>query len=191
MKVSLNLAIAPSRRQRYALAWAAPLTVLALAGLAFLCVSTVRGAREYRRIHLDRLKLEAREAALNKAEVDLRKDLEQPQFRKLFREIQFVNALIEKKQISLTTLAGRVNKLLPVSVRLAGLSLTQSGQDRVVRFVVVGGSEEAVENFLINLEDSSDFKDPVIINPNIEEVGDAPGQVMITCTARYLGGERR
>jgi hypothetical protein len=188
MKVSLNLAMSRSPRERYALAWAAPLSALALMGLILLCIAALRGVHEYRFLRQETLKLEDQESALDKAEQDLRADLEQPTYRGLFRQTQFVNALIDRKRVSLTTLTERVTQLLPTSVRLAAFSLTQGGdRGRTVRFMVAGKSEEAIENFLINLEDSHDFKDVSIVNQSIDETSTAEGQVSVTCTARYVG----
>jgi hypothetical protein len=189
MKVLLNLAVAPSARQRYALAWAVPVTLLALAGLAFLSVATGRRVREYREVRREAQKLQDQEAEFNRAEQDLRKELEQPRLRSLFRETQYVNKLIDRKRVSVTTLTERVAKLLPVSVRLTGLSLAQQDQDRVVRFAVAGSGEEVVENFLINLENAPDFKDVGNVNWGFGQEGGASIQVIVTCTARYVGGE--
>ncbi len=188
MKVTLNLAVARSPRERYALAWAVPVILLSFAGLLFLSHSSLRSVRDYRRLHAERLELERQGTALDDTEQALRKNLDQPRLRTLFRETQFVNDLIDRKKVSVATLAERVTKLLPVSAHLASMSLLQNDRDRAVRFMVVAASEEALENFLIGLEDSSDFKDVAIVNQGIEETGMAAGQVIVTCTARYVGG---
>ena len=51
MKISLNLAIAPTPHERYALTWAIPTGVLAAAGLVLLSLLALRNFREYRRAH--------------------------------------------------------------------------------------------------------------------------------------------
>ncbi len=51
MKVALNLAISPKARERYALHWAIPATLLGATGLAFLLLFTVRSYREYSAVH--------------------------------------------------------------------------------------------------------------------------------------------
>jgi hypothetical protein len=187
MKVTLNLAVARSPRERYALAWAVPVILLSFAGLLFLSGSALRSVRDCRRLHAERLGLDRQGTALDETEQALRKELDQPRLRTIFRETQFVNDLIDRKKVSVATLAERVTKLLPVSAHLASMSLLQNDRDRAVRFVVVASSEEALENFLNGLEDSSDFKDVVNVNEGIEETGAAAGQVMVTCTARYVG----
>jgi hypothetical protein len=191
MKVSLNLAVPQSPRERYALAWAAPVTILALAGFIFLVTSAARAYRAYRQVHRDYFKLEEQAKALDQAEKDLRKDLERPPFRGLYRETQFVNTILERKQLSFTALAERVTQLLPPSVHLVSLSFAQPDRERAVRFVVVGKSEEALENFVINLENASDFKDVAIVNQTIEEADVHGGEVRVTCIARYVGAAER
>lgn len=187
MNVTLNLAVVRSPRERYALTWAVPVMLLALAGLVLLSDSAVRSVQAYRRFRAERLELERQGAALDQTEREMRKDLEQPRLRALFRETQFVNDLIVRKRTSVSTVAERVAKLLPASAHLSSMELLQTGGDRTLRFIVAAASEETLENFLIGLEDSSDFKDVAIVNQGIEETGAAAGQVIVTCTARYVG----
>ncbi len=187
MKVTLNLAVARSRRERYALAWAVPVILLSFAGLLFMSASSLRSVRDYRRLRAERFELERQGTALDETEQAFRKDLDQPRLRTLFRETQFVNNLIDRKKVSVARLAERVTKLLPVSAHLLSMSLLQNDRDRAVRFEVAAASEEALENFLNGLEDSTDFKDVFLFNQGIEETGAAAGQVTATCTARYVG----
>ncbi len=191
MKVTLNLAIPPSPRERYAFAWGIPAVFLALLVSAYLGLSTARSVRENREVQRERLKLQEREASLIKDEAEIRRDLDQPKSRKVLGTAQFFNALIDRKAFSLTEFAAKVTQLLPGSVRLTSLSLSQEGADRVARFVVAGSSEEAVENFLIHLEDSPDFKDVALLDQGVEQGSAAGEQVAITCTARYVRGEVR
>jgi len=190
MKVTLNLSTSAHTRERVALAWAVPAVVIGLAGLFYLGVSTLRAARDYRDVHRSVAELEERLARMKEHEVALKRDLERPQYRELLRNVQFVNQLIEKKQLTLTDLAARVAKLLPGKVRLNGLTLAQQQDGSyLVRFTLTGQSEEAVENFVGNLEDSSEFKDVTIANQGFEQEGGAAGPVNIACTARYVPEE--
>jgi len=47
MRVVLNLAIRPSARERYALVWAVPATLLGITGLVFIILFTLRSYRQY------------------------------------------------------------------------------------------------------------------------------------------------
>lgn len=187
MKISLNLAFAPSSRERYALAWAVPVTLLALAGLVLLSGSAARGLREYRQVRRERLKVQEQEAALSKVEIDLRRQREQPRFRGLVRQAEFVNALIDQKRLSVIELTDKVAKLLPDSVHLTGLAVSEQQGSHVVRFMVTGNNLERLEDFLTRLEDSPDFKDVGNLNWGFGQESASEGPVTLTCTARYVG----
>ena len=189
MKVVLNLAIPPRARERYALYWAIPATLLGVTGLAFLLLFTVRSFREYRAVQKSVAEHQGRENTLRAQEMALRKQLEEPESRRLLDDVQSVNALIEKKRISLTGLATDITDLMPEEVRLTGLALAPDGQELAVRFVITGKSEEAIESFLSDLEDSPHFKDVAIINQGFEEAGTPSELENIACAAHYLPGE--
>ena len=185
----MNLAIPPRAGERYALYWAIPATLLGVTGLAFLLLFTVRSFREYRAVRKSVAELQGRENTLRAQETALRKQLEEPDSRRLVDDSQFVNALIEEKRITLTGLATDITDLIPDEVRLTGLALVPEGQELAVRFVITGKSEEAIELFLSNLEDSVHFKDVAIINQGFEQTGTASELENIACTAHYLAGE--
>jgi len=187
--VVLNLAIPPSARERYALYWAIPATLLGVAGLAFLLLFTVRSFREYRAVQKSVVEQQGRENTLRAQEMALRKQLEEPESRRLLDDVQFVNDLIEKKRVSLTGLAADLSDLIPDEVRLTGLALAPQGQELAVRFVITGKNEEAIERFLSDLEDSPHFKDVAIVNEGFEQTGAASEVENIACTAHYLPGE--
>jgi Tfp pilus assembly protein PilN len=189
MKVVLNLAIAPSARERYALYWAIPATLLGVTGLAFLLLFTVRSFRAYRAVQKSVAEHQGLENTLRAQEMALRKQLEEPESRRLLDDVQSVNALIEEKRFSLTGLAADITDLIPDEVRLTGLALAPEGQELAVRFVITGKSEEAIERFLSNLEDSPHFKDVAIINQGFEQAAGASELENIACTAHYLAGE--
>ena len=189
MKVVLNLAIPPSARERYALYWAIPATLLGVTGLAFLLLFTVRSFREYKAVQKSVAEQQGRENTLRAQEMALRKQLEEPEYRRLLDDVQFVNALIEKKRVSLTGLAADITDLMPDEVRLTGLALAPEGQELAVRFVITGKSEEAIERFLSDLEDSPHFRDVAIVNQGFEQTGAASELENIACAAHYLPGE--
>lgn len=191
MKLTLNLATPPSPHERYGLAWAIPTVVVALVGMGLLAFFARRNFRDYRTVHRSVLDMQQRQAELRSREMLLRRELEQPQSREVYRQAQFVNALVDQKQFSLTELTQKVSKLLPGEVRLTGLALPQGGKQPVVRFAVVGNSEEAIEAFLSNLEDSPDFAEVAILNHGFEQESDIQSSVTVVCLARYLGARPR
>ena len=193
MKVSLNLATLSTPRERYALAWSIPLALLGVAGLLTLSYSAIFNYREYRKIGNNLEGLHQQEQLLKNKEAALRKDLDQPQQRALFQKAQFINGLIEQKQLSLPALTERVSKLLPSSVRLTDLDVRHDKAGVSLRFSVVGHDEDGLEAFMGNLEDAPDFKDLTVTNQGPQtgkaDKADkaASGLVGIVCTARYIG----
>jgi Tfp pilus assembly protein PilN len=188
MKVVLNLAIPPKAHERYALFWAIPATLLGIAGLAFILLSTVRSFREYEGVQKSVAEHQAREDALRAQEMALRRQLEEPGSRRLLNDVQFLNELIEAKRFSVTGLAADITDLIPDEVRLSGLAAAPQGKELAVRFVLASKSEEAIERFLSSLEDSPHFKDVAIINEGFEQTGATSELENIPCTARYVAG---
>ncbi len=187
MKVSLNLSLAQSFRQRHVVAWAVPLLVVSAVLLLRLGLSIEANWKEYRGVRQSVERERSRQNELAAKEAALKGNLDQPENRALLREVKFVNSVIEQRRLSVTGLTEKVTVLLPPQVRLAALSLPDSSGDPVVHFGVEGMSEEPVETFLTNLEDSPDFRDVSLLSQGFEEKGNG-APVSITCTARYVGG---
>jgi Tfp pilus assembly protein PilN len=187
MKVSLNLSLAQSFRQRHVVAWSLPLLAASVLLLFRLGLSIESNWKEYRVVRQSVEREQARQNELAGQEAGLKNKLQQPENRALLREVQFVNSVIEQRRLSFTGLTEKVTVLLPPQVRLAALSLPDSSGDPVVHFGVEGTSEEPVETFLTNLEDSPDFKDVSLLSQGFEQKGNGV-PVSITCTARYVGG---
>jgi Tfp pilus assembly protein PilN len=190
MKVALNLAIPPSARERYALLWAIPATLLGIAGLVLIIVFSVRSYRQYKVVHASVARYQDRENAVRAQEMALRRVLEEPAARRLLNDVQFVNGLIEAKQVSLTSLAADITDLIPDDVRLSALAMAPDGRELALRFLITGKNAEAIERFLSNLEDSPHFKDVTIINEGFEETGTNSELENIACTAHYVVGDR-
>jgi len=187
MRVSVNLATLSSPRERYALAWAAPLALAGTLGLLMLSYAAARNFLNFHNIQKQSTSLIRQTQELTGREAALRKALDEPQDRAVFRKLRFVNALIDKKQLSLTQITVSVSKLLPPTVRLASMALSRPKDEMEVRFLVVGKSEEALEAFLGNLEESPDFQDFAVSNQGFQHSENAGSNVSIVCTARYLG----
>ncbi len=189
MRVTLNLAIPPSARERYALLWAIPATLLGIAGLVLIILFSDRSYRQYNVVHASVVRYQDRDNAIRAQEMALRRALEEPGSRRILNDVQFMNALIEAKQVSLTSLAADITELIPDDVRLSALAMQPDGRELGVRFVITGKNAEAIERFLSELEDSPHFKDVAIINEGLEETGANAELENIACTAHYVVGE--
>jgi hypothetical protein len=189
MKITLNLSSAPSPRERYALAWAVPVGLVALVGLVFLLNSSLTNWRNYRKYHGALAEAESQEARLHQRQITLERELSRPEFSAIYRDTQFINSLIERRQFSVAELARKVTKLMPVAVHLVSLALLHQEKERVVRFTVAANTQESIETFLVNLEDSPGFEQVQILNQGEEQTEAGGVQVVLTCSARYAGPE--
>jgi hypothetical protein len=191
MKITLNLSPAASVRDRYALAWAGPATIVGLVALVILGRASLHEYRDYRGIHNQVSEIQTRADALRDKEAAIRRKLENPAYRNLLRQARFVNQLIDQRQLSITELTARVAGLLPEDAHLTGLGLTppkKPGDDYLVRIGINAHGEDAIETFINDLEDAPDFKDVTIINQGFQEEATQGDQVNIVCSARYLPG---
>jgi hypothetical protein len=187
MKIELNLSPSQSLRQRHLLAWSLPLLVISVALLVRLGFSIQRNWSEYRSVNRSVAREQDRRNELAAREADLKRHLDQPENRALLREVQFVNSVIDERRFSFTEMESKITALLPPEVRLTALSMPDSAGEPMVRIGVEGSSEGPVETFLINLEDSPDFKDTMITGSGFDEKGNG-APVGISCTAHYVTG---
>jgi len=189
MRITLNLSPSASVRDRFALVWAIPATVLGGALLVFLCRASLREFGEYRGFEEQLADVQARTSDLRNQEAALRQKLEGPAYKDLLRQAKFVNQLIDRRVLSLSALSARLAGLLPEEARLTGLSLTppkQPGSDYVLRMAISAKGEDAIDTFLGDLEDAPDFKDVSILNQGFQEENTQGQDVKLLCTARFL-----
>ena len=187
MKIHLNLSPSQSLRQRHLLAWSLPLFAISLALLIRLGFSIQTNWTEYRSVSRSVQQEQDRRNELAAREAGLKVQLDEPDNRALLREVRFVNSVIDQRQFSFTEMEAKVTALLPPEVRLTALSMPDSAGEPLIHVGVEGSSEGPVETFLINLEDSPDFKDTMITGAGFDEKGNG-APVGISCTAHYVSG---
>ncbi len=129
MKITLNLAPAESLRNRVALVWALPLTIVCLAFLIVLGRAMMREFRHYHSIETQLAEVQTKTANLHNQEKTLRRRLDDPSSHDLLQRANFVNALIDQKKLSLTEVSGRIAGLLPEDAHLTGLALASPKKD--------------------------------------------------------------
>jgi Tfp pilus assembly protein PilN len=189
MKTTLNLATPSSARERYALAWAIPVAVLGLGVLVFLTVASVRSYKALRQARASLTDIQREEAQVRGREAALRAELERPQLREVYQHTRFINEVIDRRQFSIPQLVDEVTKLLPGDVRLDGLGLRMEEKPLVVRLAVSANDEQALEEFLVNLEDSPHFAEVTIVSQELpEEDAEGAAPATVSCTAHYVGG---
>lgn len=191
MRITLNLSPAASVHDRYALAWAIPATLVGLVALVFLGRASLHEYRDYRGMQDQLTEVQTRADDLRNREAALRRKLDYPASRKLLAEAQFVNQLIDQRELSLAGLSARLAGLLPEDARLTGLAVSspkKPGDGYMVRMGITARDEEALETFINDLEDAPDFKDVSIISQGFQEDISQGQQLNLVGTARYLPG---
>ena len=186
MKSLINLARIPSRHERYGLAWSIPVVLIAAVCLVVFSIIGIRNIREYRAIQNDLSRLGQRLQQSTQRESVLKNALNEPSFREVSNEAQYINSLIAAKQFSAADLVWKVSKLMPSAVRLSSMSVVAK-EGPTVQFSIVARDEQAVEAFLTALEDSPDFRDVTMVDQGFNTSGPEEGPVTVTCSARYVG----
>jgi hypothetical protein len=186
VKIKLNLVRPASSLERSASIWAPALIVVALALLVRILWSAWGGFVEFRNVHRSVLTYQTEIADLQRKQAHASQILHQTRTLTLYRQINFLNVLIQRKQLSLSDLALRVIKLLPTQTRLQSLAFAETDESPIVEFSVEG-QPDGVYAFLGNLEESPDFEAPAKVSEAMEQQGTEKGLVLLTCTARYVG----
>ena len=158
--------------------------------MVLILLFSSRSYRQYKVVQTSVAQYQDRDNALRAQEMAARSQLEQPANRKLLNDVQFVNALIEAKQVTVTSVAADITELIPEDVRLKSLAMVPDGNELALHFVIAGKDAEAIEEFLSDLEDSPHFKDVAIITGGLEETVANSELESVACTAHYVVGER-
>jgi hypothetical protein len=191
MKITLNLSPRSSARDRYALGWGIPATLVGVAALVLLSRASLREYREYRASETQLAQIQGRADDLTRQEADIRRKLDDPASRDLRTRARFLNELIDERRVSLADVSSRLAGLLPGDARLSSLTFASprdSTGDYSVRMGITAKGEEAIETYMNDLEDSPDFKDISIENQTIKEDPSQGSQINVVCNAHYLPG---
>ena len=159
MKIPVNLASEPFRRDRPMLVASGTCAVL-LAGLLgvliFLMVSG-RARVAQTRIEVERMDAQLRKMAAEQAALDA--TLRQPANAEVLERSLLLNALLERKSISWTRIFSDLESVMPANVRIISVRLPQvNSRNEVLLDMVVGAKEPApVIEFFKRLEQSPRF----------------------------------
>ncbi len=167
--------------------WAVP--ALVMVGL-FLARGVYVAGRDFlqvRRVEKSVLEYQGQISILRDRANRAQQMLVRPSTRELERKADFLNSLIDQKQVSLSEVTLKMSRLLPDEARLAGLSAVPTKTIPQVRVSVEGKTVEAVDTFLDNLEQSPDFSDIIVTGQAFEKPGPQGPLVALKCTAYYTG----
>lgn len=159
MRVPINLASEPFRKDRPILVASSICAVLLVALLSILISLIVaeRSRAKETRIAVSRLNAQIRTVAAEEAKMDA--FLRQPANAEVLERSLLLNTLLERKSISWTKIFADLESVLPPSVKLISVRLPQiTSRNEVMLDMVVGAKEpESVIGFLKKLEESPLF----------------------------------
>jgi type IV pilus assembly protein PilN len=159
LRVPINLATEPFRRDRPMLAGAAAIAVLLsllLIFQVFTIVSEHRQAADIR-IAIDRENAQIRAIAAQQAKLNA--TLRKPENAEVLERSLFLNTLIDRKAISWTKIFADLEKVMPYNVRLVSVRLPQvNSNNQVLLDMVVGAKDVApILDLLKHLEGAPQF----------------------------------
>ena len=187
MKTTLNLALPSSARDRYALMVWLPVAAVGLVVLVFLGTSALSDFKSLQRARSSLETVRREDSHIRGQEAALRQDLARPQLREVYRYSRVINGAIGKREFSMLRLMQNLTQLLPDDTRLDGLEIDLENPDRVVRLAVSAESEESLEKFLVNLEDSPDFADVNVLSHGLPNTNQSGGDLAtVACQVRYV-----
>ncbi len=160
MRLPINLASEPFRRDRHVIAGLSLACVILTCSLVVLVVMAVsaRNRAAAMRDEVDRLSRAQRSLDSQQSQLDGR--LRMPANSAVLERSVLLNTLLERKAISWTRIFSDLEKVLPANVRLISIRLPRvNGQAQGVTLDMIVGSKspEPVLNFLRRLEGSPLF----------------------------------
>ena len=158
MKIPINLASQPFRRDRAMIAASVALSLLlliTLGGLISLALADRAQSADVRR-EVDRLQKAIRRVNAEKAQVDA--ELRKPQNAEVLERSVFLNQVLLRKGISWTRIFSDLEKYLPYNAKIVQIRPSVDLDDRVtLEMVVAAESPAPVIEFLAALKKSPVF----------------------------------
>src|ERR1700730_15546030 len=159
IRVPINLASEPFRRDRPVLVGSAVVAVVLAILLCFQCVTiySERNQAADTRVTIDRLNAQLRPVAATQAKLNA--TLNKPENAEVLERSLFLNSLIDRKAISWSKIFADLEKVMPYNVRLVSVRLPEvDSENQVLLDMVVGAKEVApVLELLKRLEASPQF----------------------------------
>jgi len=159
IRIPINLAIEPFRRDRPVLVATAALGLLLTILLGFQVKTIVSERRDGAEIHIAIDRLNSQLRGITSEQAKLNALLRRPENAEVMERSLFLNALIDRKSISWTRLFADLEKVVPYNVRLVSVRLPEVDSDNRVQLDMVVGAKERPEllELVRHLEASPQF----------------------------------
>jgi len=166
IRIPVNLATEPFRRDRPIIVGAIALSVVLLGVLALqgYTIWSERNQAADTRLFLDRLNRQMRTITVEQQKLDI--TLNQPENAEVLERSLFLNLLINHKAISWTKLFADLEKVMPADVRLVTVRLPQvDSQSHVYLDMTVAAKEStSILEVVRRLESTPQFRDPQVLS---------------------------
>lgn len=158
MRIPINLASQPFRRDRAVLIASSAVAVLLVGLLAVLVSLSVTESGQLADTHKDIARLQARVRALDVEQSRLDAILRKPENAEVLERSIFLNKLLYRKGISWTRIFADLEKVVPYNVRIISIRPSANAQNQITLDMMVGAeSPQPVIQLLKALEDSPLF----------------------------------
>ncbi len=158
MKIPINLASQPFRRDRAMLVASIAVSLLLAGTLATLISLATADNRQLAdvRNEVSRLNAQIRKAGANQSQMDA--VLRKPENAEVLERSVFINSLLLRKGISWTRILADMEKVLPYNVRIIQIHPTLNASNQVLLDMTVGSETQGpVIQLLQTLEQSPNF----------------------------------
>lgn len=162
MKIPINLASQPFRRDRAMLVASIGVCVLLAGTLAMLISLAMADRRNLADVRGDisRLNAQVRKAAADQGQLDA--VLRKPENAEVLERSVFINTLLTRKAISWTRIFSDLEKRVPYNVRIIQIHPIPDNQDRVSLDMLVGTESPGPAIELLKALQSAPFANPDI-----------------------------
>jgi hypothetical protein len=159
LRVPLNLATDPFRRDRPMLVGAAAIAILLCVALIVQVVVIVSEHRQVADIRVSIDQENARLRSIAAQQAQLTGTLRRPENAEVLERSLFLNTLIDRKAISWTKIFADLEKVMPYNVRLVSVRLPQvDSNNQVLLDMVVGAKDvQPILELLKHLEGAPQF----------------------------------
>lgn len=158
MRVRLNLATKPLESQRRFLVLSGFIGAVALVAFVFLGWHSYSARRAIARLRVEREKVLAETAALQKQRVELERFFAQPENAKLEERSAFLNDIIDDQSFNWTQMFMDLEKVLPAGAHVLTIAPRHEADGVRIKLSVGAVNDEAKLKFIKALEESPEFK---------------------------------
>jgi hypothetical protein len=142
MRVPINLASEPFRRDRPVVVGSAALAILLVLLLVYQAVTILAERHQASGIRIEIEQQNRRLRAIAAQQAELNATLRKPENAEVLERSVFLNTLIERKGISWTKIFADLEKVMPYNVRLVSVRLPEvDSNNKILLDMVVGAKE--------------------------------------------------